>query len=347
MDQEESRSSPSKANAASPSAFRERYQSAHDEMLKMSELIADHLALLEAKEAKWAALERKLQENADHAANMVKLNVGGKIFCISKTHLLSVEGTYFHAMLGSGHWKPETDDGAYFIDRNPKQFDRVLDYLRTGELSFKGLRPDQSHRLKTTLDYLQIGFDDPEPEPAIALPVAAPVAWDPQMCGAGLSLSQENRVVVSGSSQWKAVRSVDPCVRFSVRLDSDGGTSYISIGFAPQARFSVDPQVNSSSGWYLYVRDGMIYSGVNIAWPVVSAPFRGGRQPRAVSSHTYLRRGVAVGSVVTCILDREQSSISFQVDGQSFGVAFTSVPSEDVYAALNIGQVNARLTLVD
>lgn len=49
----------------------------------------------------------------------IKLNVGGKIFTTSKTTLLSVPGSYFHALLSSGKWLPD-EDNEYFIDRSPK-----------------------------------------------------------------------------------------------------------------------------------------------------------------------------------------------------------------------------------
>lgn len=86
--------------------------------------------------------------------------------------MIRVEGSYFHAMLSSGQWSPDSGD-AYFLDLNPKQFDRVMDYLRTGELSFEGLRSDQIKTLKKTLDYLQ-------------LPVHVPATWDPNASSAGL-----------------------------------------------------------------------------------------------------------------------------------------------------------------
>lgn len=45
-------------------------------------------------------------------------------------------------MLCSDHWKPN-DDGAFFIDRNPKHFGRILDYLRTGKLRTADLHKEQ------------------------------------------------------------------------------------------------------------------------------------------------------------------------------------------------------------
>lgn len=165
--------------------------------------------LLKDKGDKRDALECKLQENADHAANTIKLNVGGKIFCISQVPPAQ------SSSIGSPRATARTSSPR----TNPKQFDRVLDYLRTGELSLKGLRPDQSHQLKTTLDNLQIGFDARGP-----IPEATPASWDPRMCGVGLNLFQRKRVI---RSLWKSLRSVDPCVRYSVRLNSSGGNVFV------------------------------------------------------------------------------------------------------------------------
>ena len=46
--------------------------------------------------------------------------------------------------------------GVYFIDRNPKYFDRILDYLRTGEFVWKGLDELGREKLEKDLDYYQI-----------------------------------------------------------------------------------------------------------------------------------------------------------------------------------------------
>jgi len=66
------------------------------------------------------------------------LDVGGRIFSTSKTSLLSLKGTYFESLLSSGKWEPD-EDGCYFIDRNPKHFDIILDYLSNGEYNKMGL----------------------------------------------------------------------------------------------------------------------------------------------------------------------------------------------------------------
>lgn len=207
---------------------------------------------MEAKASKWNKLKRKVQEDAEQAQKKVKLDVGGKIFCISKPHLLSVEGSYFHAMLGSGQWNPDSD-GAYFIDRDPRHFERVLDYLRTGKISFTGLRSDQINLLTETLDYMQLGNARPS------------VVWDPQMRGSELRLSEGNLVVSSWryeSHFWgQSIRSLYTCVRYSVRLDATEDYPSVLIGFASEAGFHTGDSNYSHSGWYLKAYEHRISAG--------------------------------------------------------------------------------------
>lgn len=119
-------------------ALRERFVKAHDEITKAYELIITRLDHLDAEEANRMNLKRKIQEVAATASKKIKLDVGGKIFCISRSHLVNANASFFQAMLESDEWKPDSD-GAYFIDRSPKHFDRVLNHLRLGTMSFAGL----------------------------------------------------------------------------------------------------------------------------------------------------------------------------------------------------------------
>lgn len=253
---------------------------------------------------------------------MIKLNVGGKIFCIGKSQLLSVQGSYFHAMLGSGLWEPDSD-GAYFIDRNSKNFDRVLDYLRTGKFSFLGLRLDQIRMLQETLDYLQIPLCG-----SVSYP---PVTWDPQMCGKGIRLSGGNQVAVS--TRWhQSVRSLNPCERFSVRLDSlnsDVDRLEVSIGFATAAGFSPNAPMDKTCGWYIFAVDGELFS-------------QGGHVGESYSSEE-----IGACSIVTCILDREDNSIRFEVDGTLYGVAYSNIPQVELYVALSFDKLDVQVTLLD
>ncbi len=67
-------------------------------------------------------------------ADLVELNVGGKLFTTTRSTLERHEGSFFEAML-SDRWETTMDsEGRYFIDRNGETFTHVLDYLRTDEI---------------------------------------------------------------------------------------------------------------------------------------------------------------------------------------------------------------------
>jgi hypothetical protein len=54
-------------------------------------------------------ISKLMDANVVKAKQKIKLDIGGKLFTTSKTTLLSIEGTYFHAMLSSGSWQPDED----------------------------------------------------------------------------------------------------------------------------------------------------------------------------------------------------------------------------------------------
>jgi len=68
-------------------------------------------------------------------SSIVKLNVGGRKF-MTTLNTLSCNGTQenFLTALVSGKWRADRDSkGYYFVDRNGKYFEPILDFLRTGE----------------------------------------------------------------------------------------------------------------------------------------------------------------------------------------------------------------------
>jgi len=60
--------------------------------------------------------------------------VGGTLFSTNLTTLRSVKGTRFERMFRGGMPRTSSTDGSYFIDRSPRTFEYVMDYLRTGDL---------------------------------------------------------------------------------------------------------------------------------------------------------------------------------------------------------------------
>jgi len=78
--------------------------------------------------------EKKIEFTTD----FFRLNVGGKLFCTSSTTLLNREPNSMLSRMfdPTSNMKPSCVDssGAYLIDRDPKYFGVLLNYLRTGTL---------------------------------------------------------------------------------------------------------------------------------------------------------------------------------------------------------------------
>eukprot|EP01121_Diplochlamys_sp_Union-15-3_P010999 TRINITY_DN3157_c0_g1_i3.p1 TRINITY_DN3157_c0_g1~~TRINITY_DN3157_c0_g1_i3.p1 ORF type:complete len:100 (-),score=12.65 TRINITY_DN3157_c0_g1_i3:33-332(-) len=77
---------------------------------------------MEKLEEKYSRYQKKVQ---DHKLDRVKINVGGTHFetCIST---LTKENSVLAALVHAN------TDGSIFIDRSPKYFGEILNYLRTG-----------------------------------------------------------------------------------------------------------------------------------------------------------------------------------------------------------------------
>jgi len=69
-----------------------------------------------------------------HFTGVIKLNIGGYHFTTTKSTLLSRGENFFTPLLNGklNSFKDET--GAFFIDRNGKYFEPILDFLRHGDL---------------------------------------------------------------------------------------------------------------------------------------------------------------------------------------------------------------------
>eukprot|EP01084_Bolivina_argentea_P203047 346829_1 len=66
---------------------------------------------------------------------IIKLNVGGTKFHTTKSTLLKFG--FFRGLLAHGHYfvESEDDDGYYFVDRDGKMFEYLLNYARCGYVS--------------------------------------------------------------------------------------------------------------------------------------------------------------------------------------------------------------------
>ena len=96
----------------------------------------------------WRPFHSKRAVIMEKRKNIIKLNVGGKIFHTTQTTLMSADPNSMLARMfanAKNGMAPAIldENGAYFLDRSPKYFEVVLNYLRTGEVILEGdLNPD-------------------------------------------------------------------------------------------------------------------------------------------------------------------------------------------------------------
>ncbi|EFC36754.1 K+ channel tetramerization domain-containing protein [Naegleria gruberi] len=143
------------SNNSSYESLKNQLDQGAKQLLAAQLSIEERISHLLKLEQEWSEKEKLMEENANKAKSTIKLDVGGKIFKTSRETLLSKKDTFFYAMISSGKWLPD-EDGSYFIDRNPKLFHYVLDFMRYGKVDLSALDKSKRDLLREEADYYLI-----------------------------------------------------------------------------------------------------------------------------------------------------------------------------------------------
>ncbi|PRP74119.1 WD-40 repeat-containing protein [Planoprotostelium fungivorum] len=103
--------------------FREAFEVYEADCLTLGKILEERLKQCEL-------MQKEREEKLEALPLQLKFNVGGQEIETTKTTLLK-NPSLLTEMLISGKWKPD-DKGYYFIDRDAKKFESVLDYLQSG-----------------------------------------------------------------------------------------------------------------------------------------------------------------------------------------------------------------------
>ncbi|CAK4702611.1 hypothetical protein LEN26_007157 [Aphanomyces euteiches] len=274
------------------------------------------------KETAWKALEERIQANIDAASNLVTLNVGGRRFTTSKETLLRVEGSYFHALLGCGHWRPEGPEDAFFLDLDPVAFDRIMIFLRQGELILDGLCDWERRQVYSAMDYLKLTT-------VIEAAQAPPAwSWNPLLTATGLGLGQDDLRLHASQlgGGWKAALGSKAVMSFTLKLDEfDVETCVIAIGFAPRQGFEIRGRFLDTCGYYWVLPRGILWGQDGTRNKMYSGGSSGGRH--AVEN--------CEGVEVSCRYSH--GDIGFSINGVEFGAAFhVNLPTVELYPAVRL-----------
>jgi hypothetical protein len=98
----------------------------------------DKLKDVAEKETRYKELDDRIEEIIKSKNNIVRLNVGGKIFKTRVSTLLASKDTIFYYLVSKElEENSELNDKEFFFDRSYKFFPIILDYLRTKNCSYK------------------------------------------------------------------------------------------------------------------------------------------------------------------------------------------------------------------
>jgi hypothetical protein len=109
--------------------------------------------------------------------NKIKLDVGGRIFSVTLDMMLRYPDSFFARMFSGSYPGQIGSDGAYFINRSPKMFDYVVDYLRDGHVELE-LNSSDQRALHRDAEFYQLSelmqsLVPPSPEVVVSLPDVA------------------------------------------------------------------------------------------------------------------------------------------------------------------------------
>ncbi|CAO4367605.1 unnamed protein product [Caenorhabditis nigoni] len=190
---------------------------------------------------------------------IVKLNVGGVMFQTLKSTLTKHKGM-FKVMLETEMPVTKDESGCIFIDRDPKKFEKVLEFLRTGRIDFSGpgdvlsVQEEARHFMLENLE-AYCSFVQQE-----NIRNSAP----------NLKISDSVKIIENDSELMKIIMKIDkPCLVFHVPVTNFGSIQFpmefdfqhFQLSYAPCLNIYLKPFSTQSSvrhqewQWTLYKKD--------------------------------------------------------------------------------------------
>lgn len=251
--------------------------------------------------------------SSSSADRRVKLDVGGKIFSTTLSTLTRLSDNFFSAMFSGRFPLKLQDDGSLFIDRDAAVFPLVLNFLRGQILNVESMTPAERTALKDDAEFYQIT--------ELMELLAEPKFVAEFVAGKNYTLNTENDTVThSGTKSWDCIilghelPKELAVFRFRYHVVNGDFNSHILLGVAPSTLNRETETVFSQAGWYFYCHNSTLYSG----------------PPQNKCNFVYGPSGkISSGAVVDVEVDRRQQTISFVIDGQSRGVAYAGVFTQD------------------
>jgi len=244
-------------------------------------------------------------EDTNSFPSVIELNVGGKSFHTTLATLRNGE-SMLSAMFSGRHPMLKDKNGSYFLDRDPTSFSYVLNFLRRNEWNL----PDDSFiQNEVTHEAHYFGLSSPSP----IVPT-----WSSSPCTSHtISNSFHTASLIEG--QYGCLLSSDgyTCGIHKWKLRLISRLSTCMVGVAPSTVCKSGAPNHNKNGYYINLNGGALYSG----------------PPMSKNAVAHFSGGAGTGSIVTVSLNCDAHTLSFDVDGKSYGLAYENLPLVPLFLA--------------
>jgi hypothetical protein len=108
---------------------------------------------IEERDEKWKRMQAKVEKIANTQGDIIKLNVGGKVFSVSVNTINSMPNTLIQKLVESKRVDLKQE---IFFDRSPKMFEHILEFIRSREINLSKFKKDESELLREDASYYNI-----------------------------------------------------------------------------------------------------------------------------------------------------------------------------------------------
>ncbi|KAK2949429.1 putative BTB/POZ domain containing protein [Blattamonas nauphoetae] len=238
-------------------------------------------------------LERK--KKPKQSAEFVEINVNGHIFATTVETLSKHPNSTLVQKLIHGERMPRDKEGRIYLDRNPKAFSRILDYLRTGHFPQIFQTPNDELAFTSELEYFQLQ------------PTTTPfhTVWNPELIAPGLEITDGGKTItVIGEDQDHVAiigdgKITSGTATVSVKVSIPRPNRY-SIGVVSELPLNMNKGYGYKTGaigWVLHDHSGCL--GIYC-------------QTQQVAPSTL---GYSTQDIVTVTVDVDRGNLFFKVNG--------------------------------
>jgi len=293
-------------------------------LVKEESNLKEDIGKFEERVKQWEEATAKLKNT--HFSSMINFNIGGRMFTTSLSNLQRYPESYFGVMF-SGRWDSKPgEDGRYFIDRSPRVFDYILDYLRGEQLELELIPKEDKALLLREAKFYQLHQLVETIDPPIA-----ELQWELKPNQNGV-LSNNNRTFTKTRDGTEGNCNVMGTIGWSSGVHEwtvilGENCQYVMIGIATNNTNPIG-QNYESNGYYLYTHDGNLYgqNGVNCV--------------------TYHKSRLHENQRISVKLDMDAKSLTFAVDGVWKGIAWGTIPQATYYPSFDVYTSQATFTVI-